>query len=107
MRHLRLCQPVSVNRRLYSSSSHVKRDTKESPTAVEVSSRPHRVVEQVIRASHAGELGADRISTGQAAILGKSTVGPTIKVTAGGYIIIVYMYIHVHVYYTNFVPCLY
>ncbi|XP_018350067.1 PREDICTED: 5-demethoxyubiquinone hydroxylase, mitochondrial [Trachymyrmex septentrionalis] len=38
-----------------------------------------KVLDSVIRVDHAGELGADRIYAGQMAILGRTTVGPTIQ----------------------------
>lgn len=34
----------------------------------------------MVRVDHAGELGADRIYAGQMAILGRTSVGPTIQV---------------------------
>ena len=40
--------------------------------------RPH--IDKIIRVDHAGELGADRIYAGQMAVLGKTSVGPTIQV---------------------------
>lgn len=40
--------------------------------------RPH--IDRILRVDHAGELGADRIYAGQMAILGKTSVGPTIQV---------------------------
>lgn len=36
-------------------------------------------VDRIIRVDHAGELGADRIYAGQMAILGRTSVGPTIQ----------------------------
>ena len=39
---------------------------------------PH--IDRIIRVNHAGELGADRIYAGQMAILGRTSVGPTIQV---------------------------
>ncbi|XP_029179870.2 5-demethoxyubiquinone hydroxylase, mitochondrial-like [Acropora millepora] len=39
--------------------------------------RPH--IDRILRVDHAGELGADRIYAGQMAILGKTSVGPTIQ----------------------------
>ena len=44
------------------------------------SSRPHPIVDRIIRVNHAGEFGADRIYAGQAAVLGQSSVGPVIQV---------------------------
>ncbi|TGZ37262.1 ubiquinone biosynthesis protein COQ7, mitochondrial isoform X1 [Temnothorax longispinosus] len=38
-----------------------------------------KVLDSIIRVDHAGELGADRIYAGQMAVLGKTTVGPTIQ----------------------------
>lgn len=37
------------------------------------------MVDEIIRVDHAGELGADRIYAGQMAVLGNSSMGPTIK----------------------------
>ena len=45
-----------------------------------MSSRPHSAVDRIIRVDHAGEFGADKIYAGQAAVLGKSEVGPLIQV---------------------------
>ena len=55
----------------------------EKPT---LSSRPHTAVDRIIRVSHAGEFGADRIYAGQAAVLGNSSVGPMIKVIEGVFV---------------------
>lgn len=41
--------------------------------------KPSAMVDEIIRVDHAGELGADRIYAGQMAILGNSSMGPTIK----------------------------
>lgn len=49
-----------------------------STTTKDVRSRA--LIDKVIRVDHAGELGADRIYAGQLAVLGKSEVGPLIKV---------------------------
>ena len=38
------------------------------------------LIDRIIRVDHAGELGADRIYQGQLAVLGKTSVGPIIKV---------------------------
>lgn len=38
-----------------------------------------KILDSIIRVDHAGELGADRIYAGQMAVLGKTTVGPTIQ----------------------------
>ncbi|XP_071628643.1 ubiquinone biosynthesis protein COQ7, mitochondrial isoform X2 [Temnothorax longispinosus] len=38
-----------------------------------------KVLDSIIRVDHAGELGADRIYAGQMAVLGMTTVGPTIQ----------------------------
>lgn len=38
-----------------------------------------KVLDSIIRVDHAGELAADRIYAGQMAVLGKTTVGPTIQ----------------------------
>ncbi|XP_076328651.1 ubiquinone biosynthesis protein COQ7, mitochondrial isoform X2 [Tachypleus tridentatus] len=41
----------------------------------------HRfLVDRILRVDHAGELGADRIYAGQMAVLGRTSVGPLIKV---------------------------
>lgn len=42
--------------------------------------RPRSHIDRIIRVDHAGELGADRIYAGQMAVLGKTSVGPTIQV---------------------------
>ncbi|XP_068761797.1 5-demethoxyubiquinone hydroxylase, mitochondrial-like isoform X2 [Montipora capricornis] len=39
--------------------------------------RPH--IDRIIRVDHAGELGANRIYAGQMAVLGRTSVGPTIQ----------------------------
>lgn len=44
------------------------------------SSRPHSSIDRIIRVDHAGEFGADRIYAGQMAVLGRTPVGPVIKV---------------------------
>ena len=41
--------------------------------------RPH--IDKIVRVDHAGELGADRIYAGQMAVLGRTSVGPTIEVS--------------------------
>ncbi|KAK1118431.1 ubiquinone biosynthesis monooxygenase Coq7 [Melipona bicolor] len=41
--------------------------------------RSGKLLDSVIRVDHAGELGADRIYAGQMAVLGKTSVGPTIQ----------------------------
>lgn len=38
-----------------------------------------KLIDEIVRVDHAGELGADRIYAGQMAILGKTSAGPTIK----------------------------
>lgn len=38
------------------------------------------IIDRIIRVDHAGELGADRIYAGQMTVLGRTDVGPTIKV---------------------------
>ena len=38
------------------------------------------MLDRIIRVDQAGELGADRIYAGQLAVLGKTSVGPVIKV---------------------------
>lgn len=47
---------------------------------VNLSSVTRSLVDRIIRVDHAGELGANRIYQGQLAILGRSHVGPKIKV---------------------------
>ncbi|XP_057339188.1 5-demethoxyubiquinone hydroxylase, mitochondrial [Microplitis mediator] len=42
-------------------------------------SKAAKLIDSIIRVNHAGELGADRIYAGQMAVLGKSSVGPTIE----------------------------
>jgi len=42
--------------------------------------RANRHLDRIVRVDHAGELGADRIYAGQMAILGRTSVGPTIQV---------------------------
>ena len=42
--------------------------------------RTKALIDKIIRVDHAGELGADRIYAGQYAVLGKTPVGPLIKV---------------------------
>jgi len=41
--------------------------------------KPSKMVDEIIRVDHAGELGADRIYAGQMAVLGNGKMGPTIK----------------------------
>lgn len=43
------------------------------------SRRPSKLIDEIIRVDHAGELGADRIYAGQVAVLGDSKIGPTLK----------------------------
>ena len=43
--------------------------------------RPKPHIDRIVRVDHAGELGADRIYAGQMAILGRTSVGPTIQVS--------------------------
>lgn len=57
------------NRLIRNSSSEVKT----------IRMRPSRLIDEIIRVDHAGEMGADRIYAGQMAILGNSKVGPTVK----------------------------
>ena len=45
-----------------------------------MTARPNSVVDRIIRVDHAGEFGADKIYAGQAAVLGKTEVGPLIQV---------------------------
>jgi demethoxyubiquinone hydroxylase (CLK1/Coq7/Cat5 family) len=42
--------------------------------------RRKEVLDRIIRVDHAGEFGAHRIYEGQMAVLGKSSVGPLLKV---------------------------
>ncbi|CAG5129327.1 unnamed protein product [Candidula unifasciata] len=42
--------------------------------------RTQALLDRVIRVDHAGEFGADRIYAGQLAVLGKTSVGPLIKI---------------------------
>lgn len=42
------------------------------------------VIDRIIRVDHAGEYGANRIYAGQMAVLGRSSVGPVIQVSAPG-----------------------
>ena len=45
------------------------------------STRPHPVIDRIIRVDHAGEYGADRIYAGQMAVLGTHpSAGPVVKV---------------------------
>ena len=47
------------------------------------SEQKHRdLIDRIIRVDHAGELGADRIYAGQMAVLGRTSVGPTIQVNS-------------------------
>lgn len=50
-----------------------------SSEAKTVRPRPSRMIDEIIRVDHAGEMGADRIYAGQMAILGNSKVAPTVK----------------------------
>ncbi|XP_017757590.1 PREDICTED: 5-demethoxyubiquinone hydroxylase, mitochondrial isoform X2 [Eufriesea mexicana] len=50
-----------------------------STSAASGSTRSGKLLDSVIRVDHAGELGADRIYAGQMAILGNTSVGPTIQ----------------------------
>lgn len=50
-----------------------------SSEAKTIRPRPSRMIDEIIRVDHAGEMGADRIYAGQMAVLGNSKVGPTVK----------------------------
>ena len=51
-----------------------------------------RLLSKIIRVDHAGELGAEKIYEGQIAVLGKTAVGPILKVEE---------YIYIHLYTTS------
>ena len=53
-------------------------------------------VDRIIRVDHAGELGADRIYAGQMAILGRTSVGPTIQVRNSLYTVRYVRFQHVY-----------
>ena len=65
---LRPAVTVQLCRRFASSSTPVK------------DAKTRAMIDRIIRVDHAGELGADRIYAGQHAVLGKTPVGPLIKV---------------------------
>ncbi|XP_012258636.2 5-demethoxyubiquinone hydroxylase, mitochondrial [Athalia rosae] len=48
-------------------------------SAATSSTKAAKILDSLIRVDHAGELGADRIYAGQFAVLGKTSVGPTIQ----------------------------
>ncbi|XP_008214835.1 5-demethoxyubiquinone hydroxylase, mitochondrial isoform X2 [Nasonia vitripennis] len=48
-------------------------------SAAPLRTKKGRLLESVIRVDHAGEFGADRIYAGQMAVLGNTSVGPTIQ----------------------------
>ncbi|XP_044586836.1 5-demethoxyubiquinone hydroxylase, mitochondrial isoform X1 [Cotesia glomerata] len=50
-----------------------------STAAATADTKAAKILDSIIRVNHAGELGADRIYAGQMAVLGKSSVGPTIE----------------------------
>lgn len=50
-----------------------------STSAAAATTKSEKLLDSMIRVDHAGELGADRIYAGQMAVLGKTSVGPTIQ----------------------------
>lgn len=50
-----------------------------STSAISGTTKPGKLLDSIIRVDHAGELGADRIYAGQMAVLGRTSVGPTIQ----------------------------
>ena len=74
---------VARHHNLHTLNLQKKRPFLHTHTPQRFSSRPHPTVERIIRVSHAGEFGADRIYAGQAAVLRNSSVGPVIQVLGG------------------------
>lgn len=66
-----------LRQRLYQIS--IRSSAHYSTTTNTSSKRPSRLIDEIIRVDHAGELGADRIYAGQMAVLGNTKVGPTIQ----------------------------
>ncbi|XP_012346114.1 5-demethoxyubiquinone hydroxylase, mitochondrial isoform X2 [Apis florea] len=50
-----------------------------STSTISGTTKPGKLLDSIIRVDHAGELGADRIYAGQMAVLGRTSVGPTIQ----------------------------
>ncbi|KAK2575598.1 hypothetical protein KPH14_011306 [Odynerus spinipes] len=50
-----------------------------STSAATATTKTGKLVDSIIRVDHAGELGADRIYAGQMAVLGNTSMGPTIQ----------------------------
>ncbi|XP_033215960.1 5-demethoxyubiquinone hydroxylase, mitochondrial [Belonocnema kinseyi] len=48
-------------------------------SAATANTKASNLIDSIVRVDHAGELGADRIYAGQMAVLGNSSVGPTIR----------------------------
>ena len=92
-RRIFCCPRSYTSRRFFGHSTSSKTSQSGYPEPAEeetithtpqrFSSRPHPTVERIIRVSHAGEFGADRIYAGQAAVLRNSSVGPVIQVIGG------------------------
>lgn len=62
--------------------SHLVKPSSTSAAASTSKPKPKRAspeIDEIIRINHAGELGADRIYAGQYAVLGKTSVGPTVQ----------------------------
>lgn len=88
-RRIFCCPRSYTSRRFFGHSTSSKTSQSGYPEPAEeetithtpqrFSSRPHPTVERIIRVSHAGEFGADRIYAGQAAVLRNSSVGPVIQ----------------------------
>lgn len=84
-RYTRSIPPCAYRRFLsHSASSKTQHsegsDVAEDAGSIQFSSRVHPTVERIIRVNHAGEFGAERIYAGQAAVLGKSSVGSVVQV---------------------------
>lgn len=60
-------------------STRSSSNASESKTSKRHPQRASPLIDEIIRINHAGELGADRIYAGQYAVLGKTSVGPTLK----------------------------
>lgn len=63
--------------------SHIVKSasTNAAATGTTKTRRPRAspLIDEIIRINHAGELGADRIYAGQHAVLGRTSVGPTLE----------------------------
>lgn len=71
-KHSQLVKQFCTTSSATSTESASKQKSKLNPR------RASPLIDEIIRINHAGELGADRIYAGQCAVLGKTSVGPTL-----------------------------